>query len=533
MEKEERDIPVGKPLDNNRLYIIDKQFNRLPPGALGELWISGPHVTRSYLNRPEKTVEIYISNPFSDEPKFARIYRTGDIVRYLPDGNIHFVGRRDSQVKIRGFRIELKEIETVIRQFQGVKDATVQALEKPNGSKYVAAWVVGDEKIDLNLVKGYVGESLPPYMVPSAMMQIDRIPLNQNQKVNKRLLPVPEVQIDEQEYVAPEGEVETLLCKIFADVLSLDRVGATDDFFTLGGTSLMVTRVMIEVDKAGYHVAYGDIFSNPTARELAVYINKRETPAATKQSDDLQNGADAPTKAGEASYDYRKIEEALSKNTLESFQSGAPRKIGSALVTGATGYLGIHVLKTLIERDDVPEIWCMVRAQSQEKAERRLKGLLFYYFGNNYKELFGTRLHVVVGDLTAPISLPLQGGAGGGLSTVFNCAAVVKHFSNSADIEDVNVGGAENCIKYCQETGARLIHVSTYSTAGLSVDGVPGADALLTEQKLYYGQNVENRYVHSKFMSERKVLEAIASGTLDGKVMRVGNLAPRSADGEF
>ena len=131
LDKKQKDIPIGKPLDNMRLYIVDPQGHRLPVGAAGELWISGPQVSRGYLNRPEKTAEVYIRNPFTDDKKYARIYRTGDIVRYLPDGNIQFVGRRDGQVKIRGFRIELKEVEAVIREFPGIKDATVQAFDDP------------------------------------------------------------------------------------------------------------------------------------------------------------------------------------------------------------------------------------------------------------------------------------------------------------------------------------------------------------------------------------------------------------------
>jgi thioester reductase-like protein len=162
-----------------------------------------------------------------------------------------------------------------------------------------------------------------------------------------------------------------------------------------------------------------------------------------------------------------------------------------------------------------------------DKGERRLKRLLFYYYGKNYKELFGSRLHVVLGDVTEKISLDAH------IDTVYNCAAIVKHYSSGTEIEDVNIGGAVNCTLFCQETGARLIHVSTYSTAGLSVNGQPAPDILQTEQKLYYGQYMDNRYVHSKFVAERTVLEAVALHGLNAKVMRVGNLAPRSTDGEF
>ena len=511
VDKLVKDIPVGKPLDNSRLYIVDKQFNRLPQGAMGELWISGPHVTRSYLNRPEKTAEVYIDNPFCGEKKFARIYRTGDIVRYLPDGNIQFVGRKDGQVKIRGFRIELKEVEAVIRQYPGMKDVTVQAFDYDNGGKYIAAYIVSDEQVDIKDLNAFIGKQKPSYMIPAATMQIDAIPLNQNQKVNKKALPAPVIQAADHEYVEPANDTERLFCKVFSEVLSMDKIGATDNFFELGGTSLMVTRVIIEADKNGHHIAYGDVFANPTPRQLSTFISS----GANDEDEETRD------------YNYGAINTALEGNTLDAFLSGERQPIGNVLLTGATGFLGIHILQELLERDDVPVIWCLVRGENDEKAERRLKSLMFYYFSKNYNHLFGNRLRVINGDVTKDIKVD------GKIDTVFNCAAVVKHFSKGTEIEDVNVGGAIHCVKFCLLNNARLIHVSTYSTAGMSVDGIPAEDTIYTEQKLYFGQNLGNQYIHSKFISERIVLDAVALHKLNAKVMRVGNLAPRSTDGEF
>ena len=517
VEAYENDIPIGKPLDNMRLYIVDRFGHRLPLGACGELWVSGPQVSRGYLNRPEKTAEVYIQNPFAEEGKYARVYRTGDIVRYQPDGNIQFVGRRDGQVKIRGFRIELKEVEAVIRQFPGIKDATVQAFDYENGGKYIAAYVVSDSPIDIKELNDFIGQRKPSYMIPAATMQIDAIPLNQNQKVNRKALPKPVLQAVGSNYVAPANDLEKQFCDIFAGVLAMDKVGALDNFFELGGTSLMVTRVIIDADKHGHHIAYGDLFSHPTPRQLA-HLLKGDS-AGSKQEETATGS--------EANYDYKPIDVLLMRNTLDNFRKGDQRPIGNVLLTGSTGYLGIHVLKELIDRPDVPTIWCMVRAENEQKAERRLKQLLFYYFGRSYQELFGSRLRIALGDVTREINIE------GEVNTVFNCAAVVKHFSRGTEIEDVNVGGAVNCVKFCVKTGARLIHVSTYSTAGLSVDGVPAKGTVQTEQNLYFGQQMDNQYIHSKFISERVVLESVALHGLDGKVMRVGNLAPRSTDGEF
>jgi amino acid adenylation domain-containing protein len=505
----EQDIPIGKPVDNLRLYVVDGDFNRLPPGAMGELWVSGPQVGRGYLNLPEKTADVFMDSPF------GRVYRTGDIVRYLPDGNIQFVGRRDGQVKIRGFRIELKEVEAVIRDYPGIKDVTVQAFEYDNGGKYIAAYIVSDEQVDISALHHFIGQKKPPYMVPAATMQIEAIPLNQNQKVNRKALPAPVVQVDTTEYVEPSNELEKLFCQIFGDILGMERYSATANFFELGGTSLMATRVIIEADKGGRHIAYGDVFANPTPRQLAAFLNK-----------DTENGSSAEA-SPDAQYDYMPIDTMLMRNTLDHFRQGQRQSIGRVLLTGATGYLGIHVLKELIDRDDVPAIYCLVRAENTDKAERRLKRLLFYYYGNSFKDLFGHRLFIIIGDVTGPITTDVE------INTVFNCAAVVKHFSTGTEIEDVNIGGAVNCVKFCLEHKARLVHVSTYSTAGLSVNGVPSPDMVQTEQTLFYGQYMDNRYVHSKFMSERVVLEAIAIHGLGAKVMRVGNLAPRSTDGEF
>ena len=524
MERLEQDIPIGKPLDNMRLYIVDKQFNRLPPGAVGELWVSGPQVSHGYLNRPEKTAEVFIKNPFIGEEcngeKYSRVYRTGDIVRYLPDGNIQFVGRKDGQVKIRGFRIELKEVEAVIRQFPGIKDATVQAFDYDSGGKFIAAYVVSDERVDIKKLNAFIGKQKPSYMIPAATMQIDSIPLNQNQKVNKRVLPTPVIQADDHEYVEPIGDTEKLFCKIFSDVLSVNKIGATDNFFELGGTSLMVTKVIIEADKAGHHVAYGDVFSHPTPRLLAQFVTG-EIPVE-KTDPEITD------------FDYSAISELLQHNNVDTFVNGERQQLGNVLLTGATGYLGIHVLRQLID-SDAPTITCLVRGKNKQAAENRLKTLLFYYFDKRFEELFGSRIFVVNGDVTQDFStFDLQPSTFDSIDTVFNCAANVKHFSKKSDIEDVNIGGAQRCVDFCLKTGARLVHISTTSVGDTWVVRSNSEEfPILDERKLWFGQFLDNRYIHSKFLAERLVLDAVARHGLSAKVMRVGNLAPRSYDGEF
>ena len=526
-------VTVGRPLLNMQECIVDQDLNELPVGVVGELLIGGVQVAHGYNNLPDKTAAAFITW------KGQRFYRSGDFARWDEKGRVHILGRTDNQVKLRGQRIELGEIESVMMKVEGVNNVIV-LIRKLKGKDHLCAYFVADREIPIEQIKAEISKSLTTYMVPTAYLQLPEMPVTPNGKINTKALPEPQM-VAVGEYVAPQNETEQNFCDIFAAVLQAEKVGATDSFFDLGGTSLNVTRVIIEADKRGVHVAYGDVFANPTPRKLAAFVS----------------GTDGATESDEAfadrNFNYIPIGTLLKQNTLDAFREGSPCQIGNALLTGSTGYLGIHILKELIDRNDVPVIWCMVRAESEEKAQNRLKSLLYYYFAKNYKELFGTRIRIVLGDVTQPGAFSRFGDSSfsrletnvtspndqttkhpiSQINTVFNCAAVVKHFSSGTDIEDVNIGGAANCIKFCLKTGARLIQTSTYSIAGMSVEGSLAADTVLTERDLYFGQYLDNRYIHSKFVAERMVLDGIAHHGLKAKIMRLGNLAPRSTDGEF
>lgn len=250
VERKMKEIPIGKSLDNMRLYVADAQGHRLPIGAAGELWVSGPQVSRGYLNRPEKTAEVYITNPFTTDEKYQHTYRTGDIVRFLPDGNIQFVGRRDGQVKIRGFRIELKEVESIIREFPGIKDATVQAFDEDGGGKFIAAYVVSDQPVDIEALNQFILDEKPPYMVPAVTMQIDAIPLNQNQKVNKRALPKPEKKAAVvEESNVPMNVLEKELHEMIAGIVNTTDFGITTVLGYAGLTSISAIKLAVQVNK--------------------------------------------------------------------------------------------------------------------------------------------------------------------------------------------------------------------------------------------------------------------------------------------
>ena len=503
-------VTVGKPQLNVKEFIVDTDGNELPAGVVGELYIGGRGVAKGYNNLDEMTRERFVD--YHGE----RIYKSGDYAKWLPDGNVIILGRTDHQIKLRGLRIELGEIENVMLKVEGMKKVVI-LIRKLNDKEHLCAYYTADREIAPDALKAEISRSLTQYMVPTAYLQLKEMPMTPNGKTDVKALPEPQLAISSA-YTAPVNETERTFCDIFASILQLDKVGATDNFFELGGTSLVVTRVIIEADKAGLHVAYGDVFANPTPRKLAQLI--------TGETVDEEMD---PTTKEVTNFDYTAINNLLQRNNLLSFRNGERQELGNVLLTGATGYLGIHILRELID-SKAEHIYCLVRGKTIQAAESRLRTLLFYYFSSAFEELFGKRIHVVLGDVTEDLTqLPVINEAA--INTVFNCAAIVKHFSEGTEIEDVNIGGAQRCVEFCIKNGAKLIHISTASTRGLWVGEIK--DDVYTEQRLFMGQYLGNQYIYSKYIAERIILDAIALHGLNAKIMRVGNLAARSTDGEF
>ena len=496
---------------------MDFDSNPLPANVIGELYIAGKGVSREYLNRPEKNAEAY------EVINGIRFYRSGDFVKVTEDGDYYVFGRMDNQIKLRGLRIEIGEIEVGLSKYPGIKSVAV-VVRKIKGNDHLCAYfTVHDDykdenreengySIDIDDLKASLAEKLVYYMVPTVYMELDEMPQTVNGKTDLRNLPDP---VLITEYVAPENEVEAFFANLFAEILGLDEVSATDSFFEIGGTSLLVTKITMEALNHNYNLNYGDVFSNPTPRALSEFILSDETL----------------DKKAELSYDYSQINELLKKNNLETIVEGEIHdSLGNVLLTGATGFLGIHVLRELLE-NEVGDIFCFVRANKVLSGEERLKSLLFYYFSNEYEDAFGERLHIIEGDITNfedfEKLIPEK------IDTIVNCAANVKHFSSGTDIEDINLGGVINGLKFAKMKNAKYVQVSTYSIAGESINNYPPVDVKFTENDLFIGQAVDNQYLSSKFLAERAVLEAAVNDDLDVKIMRVGNLMARSSDSEF
>ncbi|MDZ7955197.1 amino acid adenylation domain-containing protein [Nostoc sp. DedQUE09] len=272
--------PIGRPIANTQIYILDKDLQPLPIGISGELYISGDGLAQGYVNRPELTTEKFIPNPFNDK-KGARLYKTGDLARYRPDGDIEFLDRIDNQVKIRGFRIELSEIETVLSQHQSVQKAVVIVKENISGDKYLVPYIVPNIETQnfLSLLRKFLKEKLPEYMIPKAFVVLDSLPLTANGKVDRLALTqlnTPNSHSIDKTFIAPRTPTESNLAKIWAEVLNIERVGIYDNFFDLGGDSLLTVRLLKQIHKQFENeLLLSTLFLNPTIESLATALSSK------------------------------------------------------------------------------------------------------------------------------------------------------------------------------------------------------------------------------------------------------------------
>ncbi|WP_258539555.1 non-ribosomal peptide synthetase [Chitinophaga oryzae] len=274
-------VPIGKPVANTRLYILDKAGHLLPPGIAGELHIAGIQVARGYLNRLDLTAEKFVADPFS-QAAGARMYRTGDLCRWLPDGNIEYLGRIDDQVKIRGFRVEPGEIENALLDTQLVNDAAVVVKEDAGGHKRLVAYVVPAATFDKEVIVSALRERLPEYMVPAITVPLEAIPLTASGKVNRKALPDPDFStVTANAYTAPRNETERILAEIWQQLLNLPRIGVYDNFFESGGDSIITIQLVSRARKAGLNFQPRDIFTCQHIAALAAELQSRSQSALT------------------------------------------------------------------------------------------------------------------------------------------------------------------------------------------------------------------------------------------------------------
>ncbi|CAM1366294.1 amino acid adenylation domain-containing protein [Tenacibaculum xiamenense] len=289
IEATQKAIPIGKPIKNSSAYIVDNDMKLAPIGIVGELLLGGSGVARGYLNNQDLTNEKFVGNPFKVGD---RLYKTGDLARWLPDGNIEFIGRKDHQVKIRGYRIELGEIENTLSSLEAVNQSCVLAKEDVNGNKRLIGYVVVNGEFNKENIQDALKESLPDYMVPNLWVQLDSLPLTSNGKLDRKALPEPDnSELSTVEYLAPRNDVEEQLVTIWQGLLKVEKIGVQDDFFELGGHSLLVVQLIAQLQKNGFYITVKDIFSNPTIAAIAEKVSL-ESPAYKVPENGIKSDTD-------------------------------------------------------------------------------------------------------------------------------------------------------------------------------------------------------------------------------------------------
>ena len=270
-------VPIGRAIDNTQLYVLDQRLKPVSAGVVGELYIGGAGVARGYLNRPELTREHFLADPFSNQPG-ARMYKTGDMARCREDGTLEYLGRLDDQVKIRGYRVELGEVEAVVAEHAAVRRCVAVAREDEPGNQKLVGYVIprNGQGVTPKELRDALRRKLPEYMVPAHFVFLDTFPLTPNGKVDHRALPVPEKSLSRPEFIAPRNASESMLAAIWAELLGVRPVSVTDNFFDLGGHSLLVARLLVRIEQLfAKQLSMATLFQAPTIRQLAVVLENR------------------------------------------------------------------------------------------------------------------------------------------------------------------------------------------------------------------------------------------------------------------
>ncbi len=517
-EMNDKLITIGKPIYNSQMYILDKNMNPLPVGVVGDIYISGECVGRGYLNNPELTKKSFISNPFIPG---ITMYRSGDLGKYLEDGNIICLGRLDHQVKIRGLRIELEEIEAVLAKYPHVSKVAV-VKQTVNNREFISAYFVSDKRIAANTLRNHLSKHLPKYMVPSYYISLDDLPYTPNGKIDKKALPLPKMATNNaKNFVPAKTDIEKKLVELWEKILNIKPIGINDNFFELGGDSLLAMNLNLELSKITNKIKYQDIFQFPTIAEL-------ETIIESNQEVEL----------------YEKVENIpinvvnVLAHTKDKYKF-VNQNLNNVLLTGSTGFLGIHVLNELLNIEKI-KIYCIIRKEPGITSEQKLLQKLNYYYGHKYDGLINKRIFVVTGDICKEnfgMSQPNTLEIINSVDVIINCAANVAHFGNYDKFYKTNVLSVKHMINFCKKYNKKLYHISTMGVAGISLDSSLPSDkkknnVSFDESSLYIGQKPETVYTYTKFQAEVEVLNEIPNG-LDAYILRMGNLMPRYSDGLF
>ncbi|HRY31959.1 MAG TPA: amino acid adenylation domain-containing protein [Bacteroidales bacterium] len=518
-------VPIGVPADNAHIYLLDKYLMPVPPGVAGEMYIAGDGVARGYINRPDITAERFLPDPFFPE---TRMYKTGDLAKFLADGTIEFLGRVDFQVKIRGFRIELGEIESKLSKHPDLKDAVVLPQQDENGQHYLCAYVVSGRQIPVGELKSFLSEDLPDYMIPSYFIPLEVIPLTPNGKVDRNKLPkTGDTVFTGVAYIEPRNETETLIRDIFTKILKVSHIGINDNFFDLGGNSLRAVALVAELQKH-FEITVNDVFQYQTVAMLAKNARKSGNLILTRLQEIRDHLDDMPDPEILAKEDISFVKEMTgyraSIDPYKSVDYEQKRVYRTILLTGATGFLGAYLLREVLSIPGT-EVLLPVRAGSDQEAWDRLQAKTAWYFGQDFLSLNSDRIRVIPADL-AEAQLGMKADTYRELLEKTDCilhpAALVKHYGHYSDFYNNNVRSVENLIAFALSGKQKdFHHISTISVGMGQLEN--RNYHIFTEDKLDEGQKSELYYLTTKLQAEKILHEARKNGLM-ANIYRVGNI---------
>lgn len=475
-------VPIGVPEWNSRCLVLDERLKPVPVGVAGELYLGGIQLARGYHGAPGPTAARFVADPLHSG---QRMYRTGDLVRWNRDGTLDYLGRTDFQVKIRGHRIELGEIEAALLADATVGQAAVAVKQSDAGDRLIGYIVAAPgATVDPDAVRRDVSRVLPGYMVPSAVLALDAFPVNTSGKLDRAALPQPvfTARTDPD----PVGPLERAIADVFADVLAVSPIGVGDDFFELGGSSLLAFTLHRRLsERLRRDVPMSAILAAPTVGGLAARLSGSDEPTAVTPEHDAV------------------LEPEIGIGACTPAHTGPVREV---LLTGATGFLGVHILQALLDRTQA-RVWCLVRADDAEDGLDRIRAALSYY------RLPGTaateRIAVVAGDLTAP-RLGLDPAdydrLADGVEAIYHNGARVNHIDPYERLRQSNVEGTRELLRLA--TARRVKPVHFVSTIGAAVAAKPKSAVVAETVRLRADEVPANGYLASKWVAEELVRQA-------------------------
>ncbi|MCX4098669.1 non-ribosomal peptide synthetase [Nocardia sp. alder85J] len=502
-------VPIGVPQWNSRTQVLDDRLHPSPAGAVGELYLAGDQLARGYVRRPDLTADRFVADPYG--PPGTRMYRTGDLVRRRADGVLEYLGRTDFQAKIRGHRIELGEVEAALLAQRSIAQAVAVVAATPTGDQLVAYVVpvvtdpgrpdpavvehsdpAGD--LDTAELRRRLAQLLPSYLVPSAVVVLDAFPTNDSGKLNRAALPQPV--FEQRDFVAPATPTEAAVAAAYAEVLGLDRVGSEDNFFDLGGTSLSVFTVQRALsERLHIDLPMATLFTDPVVRDLAARLDRGDRPAEPRSP--------AAILAADAVLDGD-IDPAAAAPALP----GAPLDV---LLTGATGFVGAHLLRELLTRTEA-RVWCPVRADSPQQARARIRDTLSHY--RIWDDSGEGRIVALPADLAAPrlgLSDTDYARLTERIDLIVHNGARVNHLEPYQRLRAANVSGTRELLRLATTGRVKPFHF--VSTVNAVVPATPAVDFVAWEDlELPVSAVSGNGYVASKWVAEQLVRAAGARG---------------------